>query len=643
MKRRSPYTFFSLILVSCSLAGCGAEILLVEPPFTDAEDLPRDVFRRCAIGDQFACQCGTVAMTGNGQVGFLNACEVVFGGETAVSLHAAQQAGPQIAPDGVVTAASFRGRTHPGGGIAQGSIFSIFGSNIGPSPGVSAASFPLDTTLAGVSITITGLEAEGTVQAIPLFVSTGQINAIMPSNAPLGFASITVTVDGVESVLEVVQIVPTSIGIFTATGSGTGPGSVTNFVSNTEQPLNTVATPARPGQFVTIWGTGLGGIDGPDNQRPADVGGVLDLRKTAAFDSGAKLAAEVDLKIYIGGTLATNVFYAGRSAEFPGLDQIIAEIPAGAALGCSSSLNVIGNDIAANGANIALSADGAACQPEPNLWLGDTIEGGPSGVFWIGAIQGQLPGEEADTSEIFHAEQLRVAVYAAEPLPTLVSAADAPPAGTCTQLPNLNAAFPSLLLAGGDETAIGPQLDVGDTVTVTRFDGAVRELALGDGSELLPLGGRLAFDSDPAEPLFLEPGAYSIGLPGGADIGPIQIPVEVPEAFTWTDRDLVERVPRDADMRLAWTGGRPGATVLAIGTIAGENGRDGAFSCAARSEEMSIVIPARTLGSMPRSLVLGDSAIMLVYLEDLGPIDATGIVRSSLRSFYLDIRTVIFE
>src|SRR5581483_5319909 len=84
---------------------------------------------------------------------------------------------------GVVNAASF---TPPGlssGSIAQGSIFSIFGQAIGPSTLAQASSFPLSTTLAGVSVQVT--QGNTIVNAYPIVVTANQVNAIMPSNAPL--------------------------------------------------------------------------------------------------------------------------------------------------------------------------------------------------------------------------------------------------------------------------------------------------------------------------------------------------------------------------------------------------------------------------------------------------------------------------
>ena len=153
---------------------------------------------------------------------------------------------PAIAPDGVLNGASFLPPRLRSGSIAQGSIFSIFGANIGPDELVQALTVPLPTELGETSVTIT--QGEVSVSAIVLAAVAGQINAIMPSNAPLGAVEVTVTRGGATSAPIEVIVVEAAVGIFTANATGVGPGSITNFVSAQEQPLNTSRVTARPGR-----------------------------------------------------------------------------------------------------------------------------------------------------------------------------------------------------------------------------------------------------------------------------------------------------------------------------------------------------------------------------------------------------------
>ena len=91
---------------------------------------------------------------------------------------------PVIFLRAILNAASFAPPGVPGGSIARGSIFSIFGCGIGPVTPATVPTFPLATTFKDVSIEI--IQGSITVNAIPIFVSSGQLNVIMPSDAPLG-------------------------------------------------------------------------------------------------------------------------------------------------------------------------------------------------------------------------------------------------------------------------------------------------------------------------------------------------------------------------------------------------------------------------------------------------------------------------
>jgi uncharacterized protein (TIGR03437 family) len=97
---------------------------------------------------------------------------------------------PYVNYRGVVNAGSFSPAGLNGSEIAQGSIFAIFGQGLGPAL-AKVSVFPLSTTLAGVSVKV--IQGNTRLDAIPLVVTPGQVNAIMPSNAPLGRVSIQVT------------------------------------------------------------------------------------------------------------------------------------------------------------------------------------------------------------------------------------------------------------------------------------------------------------------------------------------------------------------------------------------------------------------------------------------------------------------
>src|SRR5258708_26029041 len=180
----------------------------------------------------------------------------------------------------------------PGGAIAQGSIFSVFGARLGPAKAVAAGSFPLQTSLGGVSLNIS--QGSTTVSAISVYVSASQINAIMPSNAPLGMVSLQVVSNNARSNMSPVRVAASGVGIFTVKGTGIGPGVLYNFVAQDNQPVNSPLVTAKRGQVITLWATGLGPVTYADNIAP----------------TAGNLPTQVEL--FVGGAPAV-VQYSGRS------------------------------------------------------------------------------------------------------------------------------------------------------------------------------------------------------------------------------------------------------------------------------------------------------------------------------------------
>lgn len=160
----------------------------------------------------------------------------------------AMYAQPLIYARAVVDAASFMPPGLPGGSIALASVFSIFGTRLGPASS-AALVFPLAPTRGGVSVMVSASDGSSPVNAIPLFVGPGQINAILPSNAPP------------------VRIATSQFGIYSV-GGGLGPGICQNFNAATDQPVNALNVAAKPGQTITMWGTGLGKVTFQDSAAP---------------------------------------------------------------------------------------------------------------------------------------------------------------------------------------------------------------------------------------------------------------------------------------------------------------------------------------------------------------------------------------
>jgi uncharacterized protein (TIGR03437 family) len=222
---------------------------------------------------------------------------------------------PVINPGGTVNAASLAA----GGAVSPGSIVSVFGTKFAPL--AFATAVPLPTTLAGVALRF------NTTLAVPLFfTSAAQINFQIPWELEgQTSASITATASGLTSDPVTVPLATYAPGIFSTTASGRGQGAIliaaTGEVAAPTGSIPGRATrPARPGEFLTIFCTGLG----PVSNRPAS-GAIAPTSPPLATTTATPT-------VTIGGEGAT-VSFSGLAPGFVGLYQINVPVPVTARAG----------------------------------------------------------------------------------------------------------------------------------------------------------------------------------------------------------------------------------------------------------------------------------------------------------------------
>ena len=180
----------------------------------------------------------------------------------------------------------------------------------------------------------------------PVYVGSTQINVILPSSVPVGRVNLTVNYNGAASLPTLIQVVNSAFGIFTA-NYGSGPAAVIDL--NTPDPVVTAANPAHPGDFLALFGTGLGPVTVPDNQAPGPVS-----------------PPEISVSVTVAGQTIVSL-YAGRSPEFPAEDQINFQLPASGMIapGCSVPIVVQVNGVASNSATLAIANGGSSCSASP--------------------------------------------------------------------------------------------------------------------------------------------------------------------------------------------------------------------------------------------------------------------------------------
>ena len=208
----------------------------------------------------------------------------------------------------VVSAASFTGPT-----VAPNSIATIFGNQLSPIAG-QATTIPLPTTLAGVSVSLT--DRAGMTFAAPLFyVSSQQINFLLPAGMSAGPATVAVNGNGVARATGNLQIESTAPAIFTQNADGKG------------VPAALVGRVGTDGSI--IWEPAYSCTAGPGSCQPA----AIDLKTGQSqvylvlFGTGIRNRRVItDVSATIDG-LSVPVLYAGDQGQFLGLDQVNLLIP----------------------------------------------------------------------------------------------------------------------------------------------------------------------------------------------------------------------------------------------------------------------------------------------------------------------------
>src|ERR1035438_257110 len=212
---------------------------------------------------------------------------------------------PAITAAGVVSSASYAQ-----GAVAPGSIISIFGTDLAGSE-YPASMVPLPSNLGGTQVIIGGFAA-------PLFyVSPTQINAQIPWQAPAsGTLSIQVLRNSVGSALVSMPATALSPGLYTMNSNGAGTVVISN-TSTLVQPTGSISgvtsRPANPGEYITIYCTGLG----PVSNTPL----------SGAVASGQLLSATSTSPVVTIDGITVPVIFSGLTPGSVGLYQINVQVP----------------------------------------------------------------------------------------------------------------------------------------------------------------------------------------------------------------------------------------------------------------------------------------------------------------------------
>jgi uncharacterized protein (TIGR03437 family) len=462
-----------------------------------------------------------------------------------------------IAYGDAVNAANYRT------GVAQGAIFVLFGNGIGPNQTVQAGSLPLPTQIGNTSIRVT--VGARSVDAFMIYASSMQVGALLPSNTPVGDGILTVTYNGRRSDPVPIRVATSAFGIFSRDQTGIGPG----IIQNQDATTNALNKAAHPGEVAVIWGTGLGPISGSDAVRPP-VGNL-----------------NMDVTVLVGGTSA-EILYQGRSADFPGLDQVVFRVPDGVD-GCyvPVAVNVAGT--VSNFTSMAVTASADTCSDPTSFAAQDVDTAARNGRSQTGLITMTRTVNAGSTAPV----DVASAEFRRDGFDAFLASHG--PGGTATALGTCTAVtFP---VDPKNPDALDPPsanqpvyLNAGLAIGI---NGPVGNTQIGRQS----WGGYSGSIGT-----FVEPGSYSaIGGRSGADVDSFQVAQQVPAGITWTNINAGAAVQRSVGLEITWSGGDDSREFVLIRGAASNASQRGVFTCMANVAAGSLLVPAEVLLALPAS------------------------------------------
>ena len=434
----------------------------------------------------------------------------------------------------------------PWGGdpIAQGSVFMLavgyVGSKFDRLPRMSATAFPLPYELAGASVRVT---VGGVSTPIPILATHPfGIRALLPSGVPAGAGTIELTFKGRALPALYFEVVPRRFAVYQKLGSVQALNSDVGLIA-----------PARPGQNVTLWGTGLGRVLSP-----------VDSDEAAAPQPGALVLSIPEVAV---GGIPARVLYAGRSGCCAGIDQIVIEIPPGVE-GCYVPVAVSWPESDSPTVTIAIAAQGDACAERRGLSRA-VLEKLDDGTAKIGQLRPWGGGffaygdAASEASLIAPGTCARSLSAAISPFSDIYDGFEDPPpyyAG-----PVLNFATPS-----------GPIMA---TWFPVGYNSTIRNA--------IPMEGEYHVDN----------GAGGGGIGPFGNIGPFAANFTLPElAFIWSNKDNIGAMGRQEPVPIVWNAGpaQP-AFVRMSGYLTNSPVGMPDFVCVERADKSNFLIPANLL------------------------------------------------
>lgn len=414
------------------------------------------------------------------------------------------------------------------------------------------------TTLVRIRSRATGQQQE----VRPLQLQFGTIIVQAPADLVLGEAEVTLVVNGQEQLPATVNVVASAFGIFTKGQSAYGPSNSQNVAREGTVSLNQLTNPARPGGFLTVWGTGLGNA----------------------------VAGEVTVKV---AGRAVTPSYAGPSG-LAGLDQINVQLPTDVPRGCFVSIVVKVRGSISNPATFAMGDEEGPCK-DPFGFSADDLRvldsGGPVRLTLASLRSEAMPKPGPPAEAQYVRNEAAVVEFAKRDLERVALAAQPLFAEDVFYGCRLSSSGVAAVLQMVDDFDAGPELlveGVGKPLTLTN-----------PGVPILYLN-ILPEKSITDEPFFRE-GTWTIRGQGGRTHASFEAARQLPKPLRWTNREGISVVDRRQGQIVQWA--NDGYTdddmmTVTLSTAANNIAPANAVTCRVPASAGEVTLPADLLAQL---------------------------------------------
>ncbi len=507
-----------------------------------------------------------------------------------VAISAAQATSAQPVVTAVENNFSYTLPGLPNYGIAQGSIFVIFGTNLASaSSGLQA--LPLQTTVDGVSVQIS--VGGAVTQALLYYVMPNQLAGVLPSATLFGTGQITVTNGSQSSAPAPITVVQSVFGIDTNSQGFIQPARAFDSNSKPLGPTNA----ANPGDTIVFYGTGAGPVPGNEAEAPV-----------------SQNLTNIPIEVDIGGVPST-VTYHGRSGS-PGIDQIDVVVPAGVS-GCNVSAVVNSSGLVSNTAMIPVAPKGRVCSDAvPGITLPSSITLTGKSVYTTAQLNLNRQTQSIPPLSINARTTPAVNLTTdnggglfqrtanAQPFSLGLGGGNlVPSVGNCAVFSVL---FPPVSSSPSPAASALPpgltMLNAGPAINFSDANGKAAATLAASGFYSGNLGG------NGNTPLFLSSSGGAVTIDngsGGPDVSSFTTQLNIAAPIVWTNMSAVPASINRADgVTLTWTGGNPSgvASIAANSSIINAAGQlNVQVQCAAPVAAGQFTIPASVLLALPPS------------------------------------------